>query len=344
MTLVDSVTVGTLLTLASGVIVGLSIAPIKLMSQYTFEHWAFVHALLALVVLPWGLAFALCPDLSGALRVLPVAGYLKANLWSLAWGAANVLCGLCFVRIGMSLTMGLLTGVGLPVGILLPMIVKGSGQFASAPALMSRVGFEIMGLTLLLVAAVAWMAQAGYGRERALGRGGRKGGAFSVGLAMAAASGVLQAGLSFAFVYSQGPLMEALAVRGANDAGAVAAVWAATLPGGAAVNALFPLWLMRRHRTAALLLNGGDFCLCVVRAVLFVGFLVCMGTGMRRMGALGASLGFGLYQGFQIISAQGVGVVSGEWRGVPRRIRFLMAWSVFLLLAAVSALAFLRAK
>lgn len=340
----DTVAVGTGLTLVSGVIVGLSIAPIKLMSQYRFEHWAFIHAFLALVVLPWGLAFALCPDLPGALHTLPVAAYVKANLWSLAWGVANVLCGLCFVRIGMSLTMGLLTGVGLPVGILLPMMVKGSGQFAAAPALISRVGFEITGLTLLLVVAVAWMAGAGYGRERVLGRSGRTGGSFSIGLAMAIASGVLQAGLSFAFIYSQGPLMKALALRGANDVGAVAAVWAATLPGGAAVNALFPLWLMVRRRNGAVLLNARDFCLCVVRAALFVGFLVCMGTGMQKMGSLGASLGFGLYQGFQIVSSQGVGAVAGEWQGVPRRIRLRMVGSVILLLAAVSAMAFLRAS
>ena len=336
--------IGAGLAMTAGTAVGLSIAPIKLMSQYKFEHWAFVHALVALVALPWGLAFALCPDLSDALHALPFAVYLKANLWSLAWGVANVLCGLCFVRIGMSLTMGILTGVGLPVGILLPMGVKGSGQFADAPALFSRVGLELMGLTLLLVVAVVWMAQAGYGRERVLGCGARTGGSFLVGLAMAVASGVLQAGLSFAFVYSQGPLTEALAVRGANGAGAVAAVWAVTLPGGAAVNALFPLWLMSRRRNGAVLLSVRDFCLCVVRAALFVGFLVCMGSGMRMMGALGASLGFGLYQGFQIVSARGVGIVAGEWHCVPRRIGCRMVAAVILLLAAVFAMAFLRVE
>ncbi len=339
---VDSVAVGTGLTLASGVVVGLSIAPIKRMSQYRFEHWAFVHALVALIALPWGLAFALCPDLTGALRTVPCAAYLNANLWSLAWGVANVLCGLCFVRIGMSLTMGILTGVGLPVGILLPMVVKGSGQFADAPALSSRVGLELMGLTVLLVVAVVWMAQAGYGRERVLGRGGRMGGSFSAGLVMAIASGVLQAGLSFAFVYSQGPLTEALVLRGASASGAVAAVWAVTLPGGVAVNALFPLWLMLRRRNAAELLNGKDFSLCLVRAALFVAFLLCMGSGMRMMGALGASLGFGLYQGLQILSAQGVGAVAGEWRGVPLRLRLLMAWAVGLMLLAVAGLAAVR--
>jgi hypothetical protein len=101
---------------------------------------------------------------------------------------------------------------------------------------------------------------------------------------------------------------------------------------------------MSRRRNATVLLSVRDFFLCVVRAVLFVGFLVCMGAGMRKMGALGASLGFGLYQGFQIIFAQGVGAVAGEWRGVPRRIRLRMVGSVILLLAAVSAMAFLRAK
>jgi len=328
----------------AGIAMGLSAAPIKFMKSYRYEHWAFINSFLALIVLPWSLAFALCPDLSGAVRVLPVAVYIKANLWSLAWGVANVLCGLCFVRIGMSLTMGILTGVGLPVGILVPMVVKGSGRFADAPALFSRAGTEIMGVTLLLVVAVAWMAQAGCEREQALGHGGGTGGSFSAGLVMAIASGVLQAGLSFAFVYSQGPLTEALLLRGASGSGAVAAVWAATLPGGVVVNTLFPLWLMLRRRNAAQLWNSKDLCLCLARAALFVGFLVCMGSGMRMMGALGASLGFGLYQGFQTLSSQAVGVVSGEWRGSGRRPRVRMGAAVVLMLAAITVMAFLKAN
>ena len=337
----DASLMGSGLAVLAGISVGLFAAPIKLMARYRFEHWAFINALVALILLPWGLAFLLCPDLAGAMGQVPLPAYLKANLWSLAWGVANVLCGLCFVRIGVSLTMGLLTGVGLPVGILLPMVFKGSGQFASAPSLLSPTGLALLGLTLVLVAAVALMARAGFEREKDKLE---VHGSFNVGLLMAIAAGLLQVGLSFAFVYSQGPLMEALKVRGAGESGAIAAVWAVTLPGGALINVLFPLFLMLRGRNLKTLLAPKDACLTLVMSLLFVTCLLCMGNGMRMMGALGASLGFGLYQGFQTLVSQGVGVVSGEWKGVARGTRNLMIGAVILMLAAVSAMAFVQAK
>jgi len=337
----DTSLIGTGLAVIAGIAVGLFGAPIKFMTRYRFEHWAFINAFVALILLPWGLALALCPDLAGAIGQVSASAYLKANLWSLAWGVANVLCGLCFVRIGVSLTMGLLTGVGLPVGILLPMIFKGSGQFATAPSLLSPTGLAMLGLTLVLVLSVALMARAGFSREK---NGLETQGSFNVGLLMAIAAGVLQVGLSFAFVYSQGPLMEALKLRGAGESGAIAAVWAVTLPGGALVNVCFPLFLMLRGHNLKTLLVPKDACLTLVMSLLFVTCLLCMGNGMRMMGALGASLGFGLYQGFQTLASQGVGFLSGEWKGVAVRTKVLMVSAVLLMLAAVSAMAFLQAK
>jgi hypothetical protein len=159
---------------------GLSAAPIKFMAKYRYEHWAFINSFLSLVVLPWGLALALCPDLSGALGSVPVSAYLKANLWSLAWGVANVLCCLCYVRIGVSLTVGLLTGVGLPVGILLPMVFKGSGQFSTAPSLFSANGLALLSLTLVLVLSVAMICASGGPNGRT--KGGENAGPFPLGL------------------------------------------------------------------------------------------------------------------------------------------------------------------
>lgn len=337
----DTSLAGAGLAAIAGISMGLSSAPIKFMTKYRYEHWGFINSLLGLVVLPWSLAVALCPDLSGALSAVPASAYLKANLWSLAWGVANVLCGLCFVRIGVSLTMGLLTGVGLPVGILLPMVFKGSGQFAEAPSLASSTGIALLALTLVLVFSVALMARAGAEREE---KGIATQGSFKVGLLMAIAAGFLQVGLSFAFVYSQGPLVEALQARAASESAAVAAVWAVTLPGGALINVLFPLFLMLRARNWKTLAMPKDFCLTLLMPLFFVGSLLCMGNGMRMMGALGASLGFGLQQGLSILTAQSVGVFTGEWSGVLRRTKLLMIIAVALMLAAVCVMAFLRAK
>ena len=47
---------------------------------------------------------------------MPVKTLVVANLWAAAWGVANVLCGLCFVRIGVALTGAILTGLGVSLG------------------------------------------------------------------------------------------------------------------------------------------------------------------------------------------------------------------------------------
>ncbi|MDD4441823.1 MAG: hypothetical protein PHX41_08015, partial [Kiritimatiellae bacterium] len=78
--------------------------------------------------------------------------------------------------------------------------------------------------------------------------------------------------------------------------------------------------------------------------LLFVCSLLGLANGMRMMGALGASLGFGLQQGLQILTAQGVGIFTGEWKGVLRQTQVLMISAVVLMLIAISAMAFMQAR
>jgi len=329
------------LAIVAGLAAGFSAAPMKWMRNYGFEHWALVSALTGLLILPWGLAAALCPGLGEALAAVPWTVYLKANAWSLAWGVANVLAGLCLMRIGFSLTIGLLTGVGLPVGVLLPMLLKGSGQFAEAPSLFSRTGAAMAVLTLLLLAATVLMTRAGFEREKSQPKR-PAGSGFKLGLVLSIVAGFCQVGLSFAFVYSQGPLMAALQTQGASDSGAIAAVWAVTLPGGLLVNLAYPLWLMRRRKSFAVLFHAPDFLLSLAIGGLYATLMLSMGNGMRLLGPLGASLGFGIYQTFQILASQGVGVISGEWRNTSLRARLAMTLAVTLTLAGAAGMAIVK--
>ena len=160
---------------------------------------------------------------------------------------------------------------------------------------------------------------------------------------MTVIAGVCQVGLSFAFVYSQGPMMSSLTVAGASDSGAIAAVWAATLPGGAVVNLVYPLLLVLKRHNWKCFLDLNDFLLCMVRSALFVILILCMGNGMRCLGGLGASLGFGIYQGIQVVSSQSVGIISGEWHGVSRQPKISMIAAVVLILICVGGMAVVKA-
>jgi len=61
---------------------------------------------------------------------------------------------------------------------------------------------------------------------------------------------------------------------------------------------------------------------------------------MLLLGALGASIGVGIRQAMQMIGGQGLGFVSGEWRGVHGRPRIQMYLAIAILIAASVILAY----
>lgn len=325
------------LVLLAGVLSGASPAPLKAMRGFAFEHWSLLAAVAGQVALPWAAAWILCPDLGAALASVDPGALATANLLSAAWGVAAVLYGLSLVRIGFGLSVGLLTGIGLPIGVLLPLLWRGSGDFAQAPGLASASGIAIACGTALMLVAVACFAGAGMRRDAACAA--RKG-SLRGGLAMAVAAGILQAGLGLAFVYTQGPIGDALRSRGAGEAAAGIGVWAATLPGGAAVGIAYAVWLLCVRRSWRVLATSPrDWGLALAMGAMFFLFLVCLGAGMCRLGALGASIGFGLYQIAQLGAAQAVGLLSGEWRGVPPDARRRLWSAIALACVAVIAMA-----
>ena len=332
------------LVVIAGIFAGGSAAPIKLLRHYRFEHWALIAALTGQILLPWLALVLLCPGALSALRALDARTVMMANLFAFAWGIANVLAGLCLLRIGFSLTIALLTGIGLPIGVLLPVIIHASGQFADTPGLGTNSGRLLLIGVGIMLAAVILVARAGLGREAMQGRIARDAHRGRGGLIMASVAGLLQVGLGFAFVYSQGPISTALAAHGANALAAGIGVWAITLPGGALVNVAYPAWLLKRNRSWSVFGSAPrELLLSLLMGVLFFVFFVSMGTGMRWLGAIGASVGFGLYQGLQIATSQAVGFASGEWHGITGWPRQQMLLAVGLLLVAVAVIAMGRA-
>jgi L-rhamnose-H+ transport protein len=93
-----------LVVAVGGLFMGSGAWPFKLMRKYQFEHWWLIGTFFGLVVLPWTITLVACPDALGAIRSVWATNsrdILFANLLSTVWGVANVLCGLCFVRIGV---------------------------------------------------------------------------------------------------------------------------------------------------------------------------------------------------------------------------------------------------
>lgn len=395
--------VGALVVAAGGLIMGSSAWPYKLMRTYQFEHWWFVSGVAGLVVMPWTIALLGCHHPWQALGSLPVSAIVLGNLFALGWGIANVLCGLCYYRIGVALTGAILAGLGASAGAIVPMVFKGSGRFQDAPSLGSPAGRAVLVGVAILLAGVVCAALAGFGRDRALKQLQQTSGGFLGGLIMAAIAGVLSSFMAFVFVYSQAPIVAhfsdiepgqeitvtigaerhqatvsaegdaalpplgsvpvagvtaavaeqriAERIRSAGrgevpevrvETGSISAtfaVFAVGLMAGALLNIGYAVHRLNRNKSWRVLTQSGTECLLAIAiGVNFSVAVTLMGKGMLLLGALGASIGWGIQQAMQMTGGQLLGFLSGEWRGVrgtPRRqmylaIAFLIAASVVL--------------
>jgi len=205
--------IGVLLVAVGGLIMGAGAWPMKLMRTFQFEHWWFLFILIGFVLGPWTVTLVVFPQVFEALRDPVLQGALvKANVLALCWGVANILCGLCYVRIGIALTQAILSGLGASVVVLTPMVFKASGQFKDAPDVMSRSGaIVLLGVGVMLVAVVL-AALAGFGRDRVLKKLQSTSGSFLVGLIMTIVAGFTSAGLWLAFDYCQGPIRSRICI------------------------------------------------------------------------------------------------------------------------------------
>jgi L-rhamnose-H+ transport protein len=347
---------GAFVVVLAGLIQGSGAWPMKLMRKFKFEHWWFISMLVGLVLAPWAITLIFCPNAWEAYRSIDSPTLIKANAWALSWGVANILCGLCFVRIGIALTGGILTGLGVSVGVTLPMIVKGSGLFSEAPNLNSSAGkMVLIGVSIMLLGVIV-AAIAGFGRDRILARNSSskigqatdenletagRSGSFLGGLIMVIVAGVLSAGISFAFVYSQGPIVSAMKARGAGEIPANFAVWAIGLLGGALINVTYPAYLMTKHSSWNVLFSAWkELALAIFIGFNFIFGVALMGKGMLLLGPLGASVGFGVQQAAQMLGSQGVGFASGEWRGIIGKPRNQMYLAIAILIAAALVMAY----
>lgn len=332
---------GIVVTGLGGLSAGVLSWPMKLMKKFQFEQCWFTGMVFGLLVLPWGITLGLCPDAWGAYRSLDTALLVKSNLFSLAWGIGNVLLGVSLVRIGASLSFAILSGIGIPLGVIVPMVFKGSGKFQQAADLNSTAGLVILAATALMLAGVVLVALAGFGRDRLQGKQSGQAGGFLGGLIMCVVSGCCSVGPSFAFVYSQGPIRSAMIERGAGEWPAAIAVWAMGMLLGALVNVVYPAILMTRRRSWSVLgQSSREIGLSLIVGLnLFLAFSLWF-PGMLLLGPMGGSVGFGIYFVLQILGAQALGLVSGEWRGVRGTPVQQMVGAVAILVVAAAIMAY----
>jgi hypothetical protein len=158
---------------------------------------------------------------------------------------------------------------------------------------------------------------------------------------MTIVAGICSCGMSLSFVYGQGPIVAAMKAQGAGDLPATFAVWAVGLLGGSAINILYPAYLLTKRKSWGVLATSWrEVLLALIIGVNMAIGIVLMGSGMLLVGALGASVGFGIQQATQMFGNQGLGFISGEWKGVLGKPRYQMYLAIAVMIVAALIMAY----
>ena len=328
---------GLALLVLAGAMNGCFALPMKLMRGWAWENTWLVFSGFALVLLPLFSALSFVPSLgvvqlAGGARLLLLIGAC-----GFAWGVAQVLFGLAIDMIGVTLTFSIVLGLSAAVGSIVPFLqIAVRRGFAPTDLLfMSALALVIFGVFLC--------ACAGSVRDRSKSESGsiHADSHFRRGLICAVVSGLSAAAMNIGFSLG-GPINSLAKAHGANPGLSNTAVWLPLLWAGAIPNLIYCAILLRRNTSYsrfAFERNAFYWLGCLLMAVFWFGGIVLYSVGAGKMGSFGLAVGWPAYMAVIVVTAGIVGVLTGEWKGAPRRAFGLQTTGMLLLLLSILLLA-----
>jgi L-rhamnose-H+ transport protein len=323
---------GMTLVCFAGVAGGVFAFPLRVKGRYADENTLLGAYVLALVVIPLAVAWAAFPTWPGAFAGVPLRGLAVPFACGLGWGLAAVAYAQGISRIGLSLTVSTVMGITLALGSLIPLASRW------APTAAAVRGWILAGIAVSL-AGIVFFGVAGRLRDRAARQ--EAGRSFLGGFLWCVVSGLLSPLANIGFD-AGAPIVAAAESAGAGPFVSPMLGWFPTYAGGLLVMAsVFGARLVRNGTLARYIARGtvADLLRTLVMGVLHFLGQVPYGVGAWLLGTLGTSIGWGATIGSQLLAANGLGVALGEWRGAPRRCRWLIAAGIAVTLVAVAMLA-----
>ena len=330
-----SLSIGIALTLLAGLMSGNCMLPMKFNRSWKWENIWLVFSVVSLIILPWALALGLVDRLFETYRSLSLVQIAIPFLFGAGWGIAQVLFGISVQRLGLGLAYAIIVGLGALLGTLVPLFVQHRSQ-VSAQAL-----FEILAGVAVMIVGISLSTWGGQIRERAFHRDAesRPANGYLTAVLLAILCGVMAPMLNFSFAFGQDIAHQAT-LLGNSELHAAYAVWPVGLAGGFIPNIAYSFYLLRKNRSWPIFkLGSREILLPVLMGVLWMGAFALYGMSAAYLGALGTSIGWGLFQIFMIMVATLSGVLTGEWKKAPTSSRLLLVSGFACLTGATTLLA-----
>jgi L-rhamnose-H+ transport protein len=325
------------LIMLGGIMEGAYSFPLRFNPKWSWENTWGAGSLMALVLIPWPLAFLTVPDLSAVYRDTSWTAIVLALLFGAGWGAGGIFTGLGIDRLGFSVGLSVILGLIALNGSLIPLLMNKPAE------LLTPGGVWFLGATVVMLFGMTVCALAGRQKETTGGANvaGRPTNVFAIGLTFSILSGVLSGLVNFALIFGT-DVIEHARRNGAGDRASINALWALVFTSNYLVNLGYCVYLLLRNRSAGKYLDRGTAQYWLQAAVMgsaWAGGVVLYGMGAAELGTFGAFVGFPVLLITSIVTANVLGWATGEWKGAPRQTVITMLAGVGLLLLAILILA-----
>jgi L-rhamnose-H+ transport protein len=309
--------------------------PSKFVRKWQWENMWLVFTIVSLVVVPALLTLLMVHDPKQLYLSIPAREYVLPFVFGFGWGIAQVLFGLSIARLGMALGYAVIVGLGALLGTMVPIL------FQRIEVLGTGRGALIVGGVFVMVAGIAVSGRAGrlreLGADPGVGSGSHAG--YMGALLVAVVCGVMAPMLNYSLAFGQEIGAEAIR-QGTLPANSAYAIWPVALLGGLIPNLAYSIYLLSRNHTWNRFKTFfPDFWFAALMGVLWMGAMAVYGTSSSFLGALGTSVGWGLFQIFMIMTANLSGVITGEWKSATGQARGQLRFGLGLLAAATVLMA-----
>jgi L-rhamnose-H+ transport protein len=321
---------GLAFVLGAGFFQGAFMAPSKWIRGWAWENYWLLFAVTAYLICPWTLALATIPRLFEIYAASPGSAIASAFLFGAGWGVGAVTFGLGVDALGLALGFAVILGIAAICGAVIPLFFS---PFTAAQAALIGVSLAVM------LAGVAVCSFAGKWKEA--GAGPRS---YHRGLLICIASGVLSSCGNLGFAFG-GAITERAQAFGIAEATAPNVLWTLLTFPLFLCNAGYAAYLLLRRGTAAkyrgaILRNGA---LAMLMGVMWMAGIALYGAGARKLGPLGASLGWGILMSSMVLVANVFGLATGEWTSAPAASKRQLGYGVLLLVLAIAGLGYANA-
>ena len=290
--------------------------PSKYIKNYAWENTWGAFFLIGMLVVPVGFSALVVNDLWATYSHPEISSATIFIVMALGclWGCGFCCWGYGLEMVGLSLGYSLTMGTMALIGSMTPFFLGSADKAATTGGM-----FVIAGI-LVCIGGVAINGLAGTKREKSEAKGqveeGKKKNML-LGLCVCVLAGVLSSGLNIAF-HVGGNIGEISKTEYGNPPWlAKLSVWTLIFLGGMVSSCGFSLIKLCKNKTWNQFANKGSCKNLILVTLMAIGHFACLffyGIGSWKLGVLGTSVGFAIFQSGSLLIGNGLGIMTGEWK------------------------------